>query len=116
MIAQPDALRTVLGDALTLLIEDAVPAGRVDVAWNASEDLESVVLHMSNEGYGLPPRHVADVMRAGGTVSLAGGDASVLDRLAQSAHALDASTPFAITSELGKGYAIRMTFPRDRQG
>ena len=84
-----------------------------DVAWHASENLQSVVLLMSNEGYGLPQRHVADVMRAGGTVSPAGGGASLLDRLAQSAHALDASTPLTITSELGKGYAIRMVFPRD---
>ena len=116
VLAQPDALRTVLADAFALLVEDAVPRGRVDVVWHASEDLQAVVLRMSNEGFGLPPGHVADVMRAGGTVSLAGGGASILDRLAQSAHALDASTPFAITSELGKGYAIRMTFPPDRRG
>ncbi|MDQ3617326.1 MAG: hypothetical protein M3374_01130 [Pseudomonadota bacterium] len=115
VIAHPDALRTVLADAFAVLVEDAVPGGRVDVAWHASEDLQAVLLSMSNEGYGLPPRHVADVMRAGGTVLPAGGGASLLDRLAQSAHALDASTPFTITSELGKGYAMRMVFPRDTQ-
>ncbi|MBA2547928.1 MAG: hypothetical protein H0V16_05635, partial [Burkholderiaceae bacterium] len=68
---------------------------------------------MSNEGYGLPPWHVAEVMRAGGAVSFTGGGASPLDRLAHSAHALDAHTPFTITSELGKGYAIRIAFPPD---
>lgn len=113
VLAQPDALYAVLADAFAVLVEDAVAGGRVDVGWHASEDLQSVVLRMSNEGYGLPPWHVSDVMRAGGTLSLAGGGASLLDRLAQSAHALHTSTPFAITSELGKGYAIRMTFPRD---
>lgn len=116
VLAQPDVLYTVLADAFAVLVDDALPGSRVDVAWHASEDLQSVVLHMSNEGYGLPPWHVADVMRGGGSVSLAGGGASVLDRLAQSAHALDASTLLSITSELGKGYAIRMTCPRDRLG
>ncbi|MDQ3040210.1 MAG: hypothetical protein M3R16_10510, partial [Pseudomonadota bacterium] len=112
-IAHPDALRTVLADAFAVLVDDAVPGGRVDVAWHVSENLQSVELRMSNEGYGLPPRHVADVMRAWRTASPAGGGASLLERLAKSAHALDASTPFTITSELGKGYAIRMVFPRD---
>ena len=116
VIGHADRLRAVLADAFALLVDDAVPGGRVDVAWTDAEDTGTVVMSMSNAGYGLPPWHVDEVMRGGGAVSLASGGASILDRLAQSAQALDASTPLTITSELGAGYRIQMTFPRDRSG
>lgn len=104
-----DTLAAVLTQALALLVEDAVPGSAVQIGCSRP-DPGTMRVTLSNEGYGLPESHVADVMR-GAHAAVRRPDDGPLDRLAHAATALDANVAFELSSQLGSGYRVRLTLP-----
>lgn len=104
-------LARALGEAMTLLVDDAAPGSTLAI--DCDIDADHVQLRLSNDGYGMPEWHVDEVMRAvrSGATAV---DASPLERLAHASVELDPEVAFALTPELGRGYTLQLTLPRAR--
>jgi PAS domain-containing protein len=102
----PDATRALLGDALALLIQDAVPDSALRCELERTQG--STELRMRNQGFGVPGWHLKEARAHADTPA---GDDLLRRLLAHTSGLEAAGARLLVDSRLGEGYELLIEFP-----